>query len=100
MGAQPQPYKVNLEHERELAQRLNSADAAREPVVLEIAGSRYRLVPEDDCQTTDDPAANYAPARVLVAIDAGAGAFAGMDVPAFLEEIYEAREQDTPGRPA
>ncbi len=98
MSAQPQPYKVHPENERELARRLNRADADREPVVVEIAGSRYRLVPDDELRTTDDPAEDYDPARVLAAIDAGAGAFKGMDVEAFLAEISEAREQDTPGR--
>ncbi len=97
MSAQPQPYKVNPENERELARRLSDAAAKKQPVVMEIAGSLYRLVPDDDIQTTDDPAKNYDPAKVLAAIDAGAGAFKGMDGEAFLAEILEAREQDTPG---
>lgn len=97
MNAQPQPNQMNQEIERELARRLSRAEAENKPAVVEIAGNRYRLVPEDDIQTTDDPAANYDPAKVLAAIDAGAGAFKGMDVPAFLQEIYEAGEQDTPG---
>lgn len=99
MSAQPQPYRVNAENERELARRLTDAAVGNRPVVVEIAGNRYRLVPED-IQTTDNPAANYDPAKVLAAIDAGAGAFTGMDVDAFLAEIAEAREQDTPTRPA
>ena len=64
---------------------------------MEIAGNRYRLVPVDDgIQTTDDPAANYDVEKMLAAIDAGFGAFEGMDVEAFNNEILEAREQDTP----
>ncbi len=98
MNAQPQPNPMNQEIERELARRLTKAEAENTPAVVEIAGNRYRLVPvDDDIQTTDDPAAHYDLAKVLAAIDAGAGAFKGMDVPAFLQEIYEAGEQDTPG---
>jgi hypothetical protein len=97
MSAQPQPYKVNPENEIELARRLSKAETENEPVVVEIAGNLYRLVPEDDIQTTDDPAANYDPQKALAAVEAGAGAFKTMDVEVFLAEILEAREQDTPG---
>jgi len=97
MNAQPQPNQMNQEIERELARRLSKAEAENRPVVVEIAGNRYRLVPDDDIQTTDDPAADYDPAKAMAALEAGAGAFKGMDVEAFLAEILEAREQDTPG---
>ena len=99
MSAQPHPDQINQDIERELARRLTKAQAENKPAEVEIAGSRYRLVPvdDDDIQTTDDPAANYDPAKVLAAIEAGAGAFKGMDVEAFLADILEAREQDTPG---
>ncbi|MGI8690171.1 MAG: hypothetical protein ACR2M3_16465 [Thermomicrobiales bacterium] len=97
MSAQPQPYKVNPENEIELARRLSKAETENEPVVVEIAGNLYRLVPEDDIQTTDDPAANYDPQKALAAVEAGFGAFKTMDVEAFLTDILEAREQDTPG---
>ena len=97
MNAQPQPYKVNPDNERELARRLSRAETKNEPVVVEIAGNRYRLVPEDDIQTSDDPARDYDPQKALAAVEAGFGAFKTMDVEAFLAEILEAREQDTPG---
>ena len=60
--------------------------------IIEIAGEP----PCRDGVCTDDPAASYDPAKMLAAIDEGAGAFEGMDVDAFLAEILEAREQDTP----
>ncbi|MGI8961527.1 MAG: hypothetical protein ACR2IV_17555 [Bryobacteraceae bacterium] len=98
MSAQQQQNQMDQDIERELARRLNKAQAENKPAEVEIAGNLYHLVPvDDDIQTTDDPAANYDLAKVLAAIDAGAGAFKGMDVPAFLQEIYEAGEQDTPG---
>jgi hypothetical protein len=99
MSARPQTNDMNQEIERELARRLDIAQAQNKPAEVKIAGKAYRLVPvddEDDIQTTDDPAANYDPAKMLAAIEEGAGAFEGMDVEAFLDEILEAREQDTP----
>jgi len=97
MNAQPQLNQMNQEIEHELARRLNQAQAERKPAEVVIAGNLYRLVPVDDIQTTDDPAANYDVDKMLAAIDEGAGAFEGMDVDAFNAEILEAREQDTPG---
>ena len=88
---------MNQDIERELARRLTKAQAENRPAEVEIAGNLYRLVPvDDDIQTTDDPAANYDPAKALAAVEAGFGAFKTMDVEAFLAEILEAREQDTP----
>lgn len=102
MGARPQPnpIELNQEIERELARRLDTAKAEDELVVVQIAGNRYCLVPMDDIQMTDDPAAHYDVAQVLAAIEAGAGAFKGMDVTAFLAEILAAREQGDSGRSA
>jgi len=98
MNAQPQPDNMHQAIEHELAQRINHARAAHTLAEVEIAGSRYRLVPVDDeVRTTDDPAGDYDPARALAAVEAGAGAFKTMDVEAFLAEILAAREQDTPG---
>jgi len=99
MSAPPRPLRLHPDHERELARRLDRADAEREPVLVEIAGNRYRLVP-DEIRTTDDPAAGYDPDTVLAAIETAAGAFAGIDVAAFLADVIDAREQDSSGRPA
>ena len=95
MSTQPPPYRLNPEHERELIRRLKGADIEREPVLVEIAGNRYHIVPDDAIRTTDDASAGYDPAKVLAAIDASAGAFAGMDIAAVLAEVAAAREQDT-----
>ena len=98
MNAQPQPTDMHQAIEHELAQRINHARAEHTLAEVEVAGSRYRLVPVDDAvQTTDNPAGDYDPARALAAVEAGAGAFKTTDVEAFLAEILEAREQDTPG---
>lgn len=97
MNAHPHIFHIDQEHERELARRLNSTGDDARPVVVEIGGSRYRLVPEDDIRTTDDPAAGYDPERALAAVEAGIGAFKTMNVAAFMADMLEAREQDTPG---
>jgi hypothetical protein len=98
MSAKPNLIELDPEGERELARRLERAAAACETVVLEIGGRRYRLVPvdDDDVRTTEEPAAQYDPEKALAAVEAGFGAFKGMDVEAFLAEILAQREQDTP----
>lgn len=101
MSALRHPYRLDDEDERELAERLRLARADHQPVLLEIAGERYRLVPDPNSRVQladeDDPFANYDPEKARAAIEAGFGAFRGLDVEAFLEEILEERIQDTPG---
>jgi hypothetical protein len=88
------------EEEMKLARHLHRAEAEHKPVVLEIGGDRYRLLPEEDIHITDDPAVQYDTEKYLAALHAGAGALKGLDVDAFLKEILEAREQgeDSSGR--
>ena len=43
--------------------------------------------------------ANYDPESVRAALRQSAGALAGVDHEALLDDIYEARAQDSPGRP-
>lgn len=73
---------IKLNPTDELGRRLERA--AGQPVIIEHNGVRYRIEPED-------PFAFYDPEKMLAAIDAGAGAFKGMDVEQFLAEIREAR---------
>jgi hypothetical protein len=97
MSAHGQPNSVDQEIEQELARRLDVAKREHQPAEVEIAGTRYRLVPvEAEIETTDDPAAGYDPQRALAAVAAGFGAFKTMDVDAYLADVLEAREQDTP----
>ncbi len=97
MNAQRKPYKVNPDSE--LAQWLNQV--GRQPIIIENAGVRFRVVREvDKRQLADDPWENYDPEKMLRAIEISAGALDGVDTEALLQEIYEARAQDTPGRPA
>ena len=71
----------------------------REAVVVERAGVRYRLEYEVS------PAASelwttYNPERVRRALQESAGALAGVDRDALLDDLYAARSQESSGRPA
>jgi len=79
MGAQPQPNSMNPEIERELARRLDVAKHENKPAEVQIAGNRYRLVPVDDTQTTDEPNAAYDPQQMREAIHAAAGTMKGVN---------------------
>jgi hypothetical protein len=100
MCAQRHENDMSHEIERELVKRLGESEAARRPAEIVLAGRRYRLVPVEDVQTTDDPFKDYDPERALAAIElieASSGGLKGLDVEAFLDEIMESREQNTPG---
>ncbi|MGI8858055.1 MAG: hypothetical protein ACR2JW_20140 [Thermomicrobiales bacterium] len=97
MQTQQQPLHVHPDSD--LARRLR--EAGPQPVILETEGVRYRVVRETlPVNLTDEPWANYDPEKVRAALDASAGAFKGIDTEALKKEIWAAREQDTPGRPA
>lgn len=100
MCAQSRKASIDREIERELARRLTRAKAENKPAEVEIGGNLYLLVPVDRVQATDDPARDYDPARMLAAIEkieASGGGMQGLDIEAFMEEIMESRDQDTPG---
>lgn len=56
MNAQPHPSQMSREIERELARRLDVAQAENIPAELMIAGNRYRLVPVADALQTPEQA--------------------------------------------
>ncbi len=97
MNAQPRPYKVNPDSE--LARRLSEAD--RQPVILDNAGVRYRVVREvSEVQMTDDPWAHYDADKIRAAIRASAGALKGVDRDELLADLHAQRGQNSHGRPA
>lgn len=100
MSTQTQTKNINQDIERELARCLSQAQAENRPAEIVLAGKVYRLVPVGDVRTTEDPARDYDPARMLASLEtlrASGGVLQGLDIEAFLEEIMEMREQDTPG---
>lgn len=99
MNAQPHHYRLNPEDE--LTRVLNRAKVDKRPVIIETPDDRYQVIRDrETVNLTDDPWANYDPEKVQAALRAGAGALQGVDTERLLREIYEEREQDTPGRPA
>lgn len=92
-----QTQPIRLSPDDEITQRLSQ----KKPVVVEANGVRYRLVRETPhINLTDDPFATYDVENVRAGLKASAGAFRGINTEALKREIREAREQDTPGRPA
>lgn len=77
----------------DLARLLEQANA--QSIVIEKNGVRYRITREDA-----DPWAGYDPEKVRAAIARSAGLFKGIDHEALIREVYEARGQDSHGRPA
>ncbi len=101
MSAQPQQSQMDQAIERELARRLNKAQAENMPAEVEIAGNLYRLVPvDDDIQMTDEPNAHYDPQKMRDAIHAAAGTMRGVNRDELLADLRAERGQDSIGRPA
>ena len=98
MSAQPQPYKVNVNPESELAEIIETAEAQRRPIILEKKGVTYDVVRRAD----EDIWAGYDPERALQAIEKSAGILkrAGVDAAQLEKDIYEDRTQNSTGRPA
>ena len=93
----------------DFARRVRSVfdDVARlgQAVLVERDGVLYRLEPQLQPAPlqTADPAniwKNYDPEKVRAAMHRAAGALAGVNREELLRDLYEQREQDTPGRPA
>jgi hypothetical protein len=94
-----QAQTIKLNPDDELARRLSQQDAA--PIFVEANGVRFRVIRDMPAvNLTDDPFAAYDEETVRAGLKASAGAFKGIDTEALKRDIWEAREQDTPGRPA
>lgn len=83
---------IQIEPDSELGRILDEAAAG--DVILEKAGTRFRLI-----QQADDLFANYDPERALAAFEQAAGLFDGMDVEELKAELRAQRSQDSIGRP-
>lgn len=89
---------IPIDKNSELGKALDEARAAGQPVVLEVNGYSYRFLAQP--QAVGDPWRDYDPARVKRALAESAGSLKGIDRDRLLKEIYEARSQDSHGRPA
>ena len=84
---------VMVDPEGECARLIEQATDA--PLVVELAGQRYRFTREPD-----DPFADYDPERAAAAFDRAFGILAGVDREALKAKLREQRDQDSRGRPA
>ena len=78
------PKTIHVTAETALPELLD--DAAREPIVLERNGERFRLSRDEDIAYEPDPEG----VRAMLA--AVAGSWADLDVDEMIREIYEDRE--------
>lgn len=103
------PKRIRISPDSAFATMLAAAQATGESVLVDTGKAMYPLKIQrsqrpptlpSERRPKEDIWANYDPARVLDALGQSAGALKGVDGEALLKDIYEQREQDTPGRPA
>jgi len=90
---------VPIDKNSELGKVLSEAQLAGQPVVLEVNGHAYRFTPQAR-SIQDDPWKDYDPQRARTALAESAGALQAVDREQLLRDIYDARSQDSHGRPA
>ena len=78
------PKTVRVTAETALPELLD--DAAREPIILERDGERFRLSRDEEIDYEPDPEG------VHTMLAATAGSWADVDTDTMIREIYEARE--------
>jgi hypothetical protein len=84
-----EPRKIKVPQGSELARLLTQAETA--PLLLEKDGELFRL--ERMEKEPEDIFAQYDPEAALAGIKAAAGSWKDIDVKAFKEWIYRAREE-------
>jgi hypothetical protein len=87
MAVQAQARVIAVKPDEELARVLDAADST--PVIVERDGVQYRVE-----RQTDDVWADYDPERVREGLRRSAGAFAGIDVEAFKQDLRYWRGDD------
>lgn len=84
--------RIHIAPDSELARLLEEAGDV--PLLLEKDGELYRLSREEDIW------AGYDPYKARTALLKSAGALRGVDRERLLNDIHQAREQNSSGRPA
>src|ERR1700730_17022268 len=87
---------ISVDKNSDLGRLLDEAGRAGEPVVLEVNGRSFRLMPE--APTNENPWKDYDPEKVLAALENTAGSWADLDTDKLIADIYKAREKGS--RPA
>ncbi len=80
---------VRVDKDSELGRALEAARASGEPVVVEVGDHSYEFTPCE--RANDDIWENYDPERVLKALQASAGALAGVDTEKLKRDLREQR---------
>ena len=89
-----EPNRIHITPDSELARFLDNVGEM--PVLLEKNGKLYRLIEERN----DDIWAGYDQSKVKAALHNSAGALSDVDREELLDDIHQAREQDSHGRSA
>jgi hypothetical protein len=101
-----QPQRVKLESDQDIVRVVRSAMEDGDARILERDGEAVAVVlspaayAEISGRGDDDIWAGYDPEKLLRAFDRASGIFKGVDTDQLIKDIYEARGQDSSGRPA
>lgn len=90
--------RIPIDKDSELGRQLAEAREAGASIVLEVDGHAYRFTPQPLAK--EDIWKDYDPAKARKALAESAGALKGVDREKLLRDIYNARSQDSHGRPA
>lgn len=90
---------VHINPDSELSRPLKAAAAEKKPLRL-VSGDTIYDVRVQVHEVAPRPGRRVDPALVRQGLAQSAGALRGVDLAALKQELREAREQDSPGRPA
>ncbi len=93
------PQMMHINPESELSQQLKEAAAEKKPLRL-VSGSTVYDVHVHAHEVASSTPQRHDPDQVRQGLARSAGALRGIDLAALKQELWEAREQDSPGRPA
>ena len=92
-------HSLNINPESELSRQLKAAAAAQKPLRL-VSGTIIYDVQVHAHEAAPSTGRRSDPAQVRQGLARSAGALRGVDLATLKQELREAREQDSPGRPA
>ena len=92
-------HTMHINPEGELSRQLKEAAADKKPLRL-VSGSTIYDVQVHEHEAAPSTRPGLDPARVRQGLAQSAGALRGVDLARLKQELREAREQDSAGRPA
>lgn len=94
---------IEVTPDSEIARGLREAEQSGKPLRVDTGEAVSAVRPTVEPRGGPEPEdiwTHYDAAKVLAALDASAGALAGVDIERLLADLREQREQDSQGRPA